>query len=212
MPQAFTLACEFMYTAEIEELEDAEVAINVWMVASALVIRDLPRYAYGKVRELLPSSHLHILPGLFRQAHAAWQLSRSARAEMEEQGSSILQAVLELMMCKMQVRPGGTAGLPARLSAGCTLGVQRGVRDCVRWVGRGLCAVLCCGGRDGSCVPVTAPALACVGLSWTPRRVRCGRGFGYDGVGTCEGCMRPLLVVACGESTARVWSLAPARR
>eukprot|EP00892_Ulva_mutabilis_P005119 jgi/Ulvmu1/297/UM001_0301.1 len=102
MYEAFTLACEFMYTAEIDELEDAEVAINVWMVASALSIRNLPAYAHGKAMQLLPAAHLHLLPGLFRQAHAAWQLSRSAKLDMEEQGATILHAVVELMMCKMQ--------------------------------------------------------------------------------------------------------------
>lgn len=107
MSQAFTLACEFMYTADIEDLEDAEVAINVWMVASALVIRDLPRYVHARVLRLLPEAHLHLLPGLFRQALAAWNLSRSSRPEMDEQGSSIMQAVLELIMCKLQVRRPG---------------------------------------------------------------------------------------------------------
>lgn len=104
--QAFTLACEFMYTAEIEELEDAEVAINVWMVASALVIRDLPRYVHAKVLQLLPAAHLHLVPGLFRQALAAWHLCRSSRPDMEEEGASIMQAVMELIMCKLQVRQG----------------------------------------------------------------------------------------------------------
>lgn len=46
--QAFTLACEFMYTGGIEELEDAEVAINVWMVGAALEIHGLTRYVHRR--------------------------------------------------------------------------------------------------------------------------------------------------------------------
>ena len=46
--QAFTLACEFMYTGSIEALEDAEVAVNVWMVGASLQIHGLPRYAHRR--------------------------------------------------------------------------------------------------------------------------------------------------------------------
>jgi hypothetical protein len=102
--QAFTLACEYMYTGRIEALEDAEVAINVWMVASALVISSLPQYVHKRILEILPTSHLHILPGVFRQANAASILSRASTREMEEQGSAILQTVMEYILCKLQVR------------------------------------------------------------------------------------------------------------
>lgn len=140
--QAFTLACEFMYTAEIEELEDAEVAINVWMVASALVIRDLPRYVHARVLQLLPAAHLQLMPGLFRQALAAWQLSRSSRPEMEEQGSGILQAVLELMMCKLQAR---TCSLAYR-GCVCMLPAVTG----------------CCGGASELLASAAHPMHACI--------------------------------------------------
>lgn len=53
--------------------------------------------------EILPASHIHILPGVYRQAHAARALSRDAADDSEEQGRSLLQAVLELILCKLQV-------------------------------------------------------------------------------------------------------------
>jgi hypothetical protein len=53
--QAFTLACEFMYTGKIDSLEDAEVAANVWMVGTALMIHELPQYVYRKCAPRLHS-------------------------------------------------------------------------------------------------------------------------------------------------------------
>lgn len=46
--QAFTLACEFMYTGAIEALEDAEVAVNVWMVGVSLAIHGLATYCHTR--------------------------------------------------------------------------------------------------------------------------------------------------------------------
>jgi hypothetical protein len=101
--QAFTLVCEFMYTGMIENLEDAEVAINVWMVGSALFVRDLSDYVFKKLLEALPSSRLRILPGVVRQALGAWSLAQTLGPDLEEQGILILHSVMELLMCKMQV-------------------------------------------------------------------------------------------------------------
>lgn len=102
--QAFTLVCEFMYTAEIEALEDAEVAINVWMVGSALFVRGLPDYVFAKLLEALPSARLDILPGVVRQALAAWELGAGLGPLVQQQAARILQVVNELLLCKMQAR------------------------------------------------------------------------------------------------------------
>jgi hypothetical protein len=122
--QAFTLACEYMYTGKIETLEDAEVAINVWMVASSLLIRDLPKYALRRIMEILPSSHIHIIPGIFRQAFAAWQLSKGTGmshtgTHADEEGASILQAVMEFILCKLQVSHAAASHLPACITHSC---------------------------------------------------------------------------------------------
>jgi hypothetical protein len=92
-----------MYTGMIENLEDAEVAINVWMVSSALFVRDLPDYVYKKIGEALPGTPLRILPGVVRQALSSWSLAQSLGPGPQEQGANILHSVMELLMCKMQV-------------------------------------------------------------------------------------------------------------
>jgi hypothetical protein len=102
--QAFMLCCEFMYTGNVDVLEDAEVAINVWMVASALQIRGMPDYIIEKLPEVVVVARLHLIPGLVRQSISAWDLSRSLGAEAQEQGDQILHFVMEFILCQMQAR------------------------------------------------------------------------------------------------------------
>lgn len=94
-----------MYTATIDSLEDAEVALNVWMVASALYIRDLPDFIFSKLPEVLRNASLPMFPGLIRQMMAAWDLSRALNATAQEQGDRVLQEVMQFVLCKLQVRP-----------------------------------------------------------------------------------------------------------
>jgi hypothetical protein len=102
--QAFTLTCEFMYTGQIDALEDAEVAINVWMVSAALCVRGVPDYVYSKIQELLPGAPLHLVPGVVRQALAAAALGETLSAGAQAQSGAVLQAVMELLLCKLQAR------------------------------------------------------------------------------------------------------------
>ena len=103
--QAFTLACEFMYTGKILALEDAEAAMNVWMVGTALKIQGLAAYSLQSIPDLLYRTPLDCFPVVIQQAVAARQLGLESGDSMSiEESHTIIKAALDFLLCDLQVR------------------------------------------------------------------------------------------------------------
>lgn len=102
--QAFKLSCEFMYTGAIELVEDAEVAINLWMMAGVLQIANQTAYAIRHVNALLTKTPLEFVPALVTAAISAWQLGERLGGNMASEGYQMLKSVMDFVLCDLQAR------------------------------------------------------------------------------------------------------------
>lgn len=122
--QAFWLACEFMYTGKILEIKDAEVAMNLWMIAGSLQIHGLPAYALQSVTGLLTQTETKKIPDVVRQAIAAWQLGEALGQGTAGDGYWLLKSTIEFVLCDLQVRSSReTLSAPATFMHCHSLGV-----------------------------------------------------------------------------------------